>query len=81
MHRAFLSLVVLVAAFGWSGTVVSANLITNIGYGAGATHTRKRDAFADLPTEAMEFPLRHPPTVEHHREADRAFFDLALKAA
>jgi hypothetical protein len=57
------------------------NLITNIGYGSQATHTRKRDAFADLRTEAMECPLRHPATVELHREADRAFFDLALKAA
>lgn len=30
MHRAFLSSVVLVATCGWSGTAVSANLITNI---------------------------------------------------
>lgn len=30
MHRAFLSLVVLIATFGWSGTVASGNLVTNI---------------------------------------------------
>ena len=57
------------------------NLITNIGYGSAATHTRKRDAFAELGTEAMEFPLKHPEVVERHHGADEAFFDLVMKAA
>jgi hypothetical protein len=57
------------------------NLVTNIGYGPAATHTRKRDPFADLPSEAMDFPLRHPPKIERNALADQAFFDAALKAA
>lgn len=40
------------------------NLVSNIGFDAGATHTRdSRDALAGLPTEPMGFPLRHPPAV------------------
>jgi hypothetical protein len=57
------------------------NLVTNIGYGLAATHTHKRDAFADLPSEAMKFPLLHPPAIERHSLADQAFFDAAIKAA
>ena len=40
------------------------NLVTNIGFGAGATHTVDTGAWqARLPTEPMEFPLRHPTDV------------------
>jgi hypothetical protein len=37
------------------------NLISNIGFGAGATNTTAASPNANLPTAAMEFPLRHPP--------------------
>jgi len=41
------------------------NLVSNIGFGAGASHTHdSRDAFAEMPVEAMSFPLRHPDTLE-----------------
>jgi hypothetical protein len=59
----------------------SVNLISNIGFGPGATHTRKADPFASLPTEPMQFPLRHPDRMTLNAEADRAFFRRALKAA
>lgn len=36
------------------------NLITNIGFGEGATHTTFVDARFVLPTHAIGFPLRHP---------------------
>ncbi len=39
----------------------SANLVSNIGFGADATHTRRAGAFANLPVVPMAFPLRHPP--------------------
>jgi hypothetical protein len=47
------------------------NLISNIGFGANSTHTAStNDDAANLPTGEMQFPLRHPPLVVRHREAD-----------
>ncbi len=37
------------------------NLIDNIGFGADATNTTFIADFCDRPTEAMQFPLIHPP--------------------
>jgi hypothetical protein len=55
------------------------NLISNIGFGPDATHTRKVDPFADLPTQPLAFPLKHPTEVQGNLEADQAFFDAAIK--
>ena len=38
----------------------SVNLISNIGFGADATHTTGLSPLANLPIEAMQFPLTHP---------------------
>jgi hypothetical protein len=46
------------------------NLVTNIGFGSGSTHTSGDSAFADLPTEPMEFPLVHPEHVTADAAAD-----------
>lgn len=47
------------------------NLVTNIGFGPDGTHTKNPDSrIANLPTEAMSFPLRHPQTVSQLQEAD-----------
>jgi hypothetical protein len=57
----------------------SVNLVKNIGYGAEATH--QRDAghpFANLPAEAMAFPLRHPPDIEVFQDADRAIWEATF---
>jgi hypothetical protein len=56
----------------------SVNLISNIGFGPDATHTRKRDPFADLPTKPMEFPLAHPEKIVGNIEADLEFFKVAI---
>ena len=40
--------------------VPNVNLVTNIGFGEGATHTIQADARFILPATSMEFPLRHP---------------------
>jgi hypothetical protein len=56
----------------------SVNLISNIGFGPDATHTRKVDPFANLPTQPMPFPLVHPKTVAANTEADLAFFKVAI---
>jgi|GEM_PF-520068 len=51
----------------------AANLVTNIGFGAQATHTRTRapdSVLADLPLEPLVFPLRHPAAVVRAAAAD-----------
>lgn len=48
----------------------SVNLISNIGFGPAATHTTGASIFADMPTEAIEFPIRHPRHVLPHGIAD-----------
>jgi len=49
-------------------------LISNLGCREDATHTRwSGNKFARTPLEEMAFPLRHPPHVLPHEEADSAF--------
>jgi hypothetical protein len=55
----------------------SANLISNLGFGAAATHTGDMAfaaTMANLPTQPMEFPLRHPDKFALDREAERYTF-------
>lgn len=49
------------------------NLVTNIGLGrlGGSHFTQVSCPFGNLPTYEMEFPLRHPPIMIQHFEADR----------
>lgn len=47
------------------------NLITNIGFGPGATHTTGADSRFTPPAIAMEFPLKHPPSFIPLRSLDR----------
>lgn len=50
------------------------NLISNIGFGVEATHTSVECEVANLPVEAMTFPLRHPiGVISNHTLDDRAF--------
>lgn len=51
------------ACFMQNGLAVlpNVNLVTNIGFGADATHTGGKSELADVPTESMQFPLKHPP--------------------
>jgi len=47
------------------------NLVSNIGFGADASHTTNvHHPLANLPTEAMTFPLQHPPLLLRDYEAD-----------
>jgi hypothetical protein len=49
-----------------------ANLISNIGWGDDATHTKAMDhPSANLATEAMSFPLNHPHDMVVNRAADK----------
>lgn len=47
------------------------NLVRNIGFGAGATHTLARHPAETLEAAELEFPLRHPVGVVRNAEADR----------
>jgi hypothetical protein len=54
----------------------SVNLITNIGFGDDATHTKRTDDDrAFVPVAEMPFPLRHPPHMIRDVEADRLIVD------
>lgn len=46
------------------------NLISNIGFGKEATHTRRRSRFSALATGQLDFPLQHPPEVIRLEAAD-----------
>ena len=46
------------------------NLVTNIGFFPGATHTSGDSALARIPTEPMGFPLVHPEHVTANAAAD-----------
>jgi hypothetical protein len=46
------------------------NLVSNIGFEHGATHTVQPGPFAALPAQAMDFPLRHPPFLVRSARAD-----------
>jgi hypothetical protein len=46
------------------------NLISNIGFGAGATHTTETSWMTSLPTFPMPFPLRHPTSICQNAAAD-----------
>lgn len=55
---------------GMLSVVPSRNLISNLGFGPGATHTRGSGPQANLPTVAMPFPLVHPAALLADRDAD-----------
>jgi len=49
----------------------SVNLVSNIGFGEFATHTRQaQNPLAALPVEAMALPLGHPPLLMRDERAD-----------
>lgn len=52
----------------------SKNMVSNIGFGADATHTKtseKNSQHAAMATYGMSFPLLHPPQIVRHHQADR----------
>jgi hypothetical protein len=52
------------------------NLITNLGFGPDATHTRNAaSADAAIPTAPIRFPLEHPPAIAACAKADQFTLD------
>jgi hypothetical protein len=66
-----------------SGFVIlpNVNLISNIGFGEHASHTKSvKDIRANIPSAEMVFPIKHPPYTVWDREADQIRFDQLLRA-
>lgn len=52
----------------------SETLVSNIGCGPDGTHTKSAgNITANLPTNDLTFPLKHPPCVVRNKEADKFF--------
>ena len=47
------------------------NLVTNVGFGDEATHTRAYIPAANLPARTMGFPLRHPLIKGTHKNSNK----------
>ena len=56
----------------------SVNLVSNIGFGFGATHTAEVDSRLIQPAKTIEFPLRHPSSFIPLRSVDHYQLDLNL---
>jgi hypothetical protein len=52
------------------GILPAVNLISNIGFGADATHTQRTSHLANLPTKSISFPLSHPKNIIKNEVAD-----------
>lgn len=53
------------------GIISNSNLVSNIGFGTESTNTgNKTSKLANLPTEELEFPLKHPPFITRSSKAD-----------
>lgn len=51
--------------------IPKANLVSNIGHGAMATHTTGENSyFANIPAYGLQFPLIHPVIIERNYDAD-----------
>ena len=51
--------------------VPEVNLVTNVGFGQGSTHTRFESFTDGIPAQSIDFPLRHPAAVEPNADAGR----------
>lgn len=63
---------------GGLAIIPKVNLVTNVGFGSGATHTTTSSLGANLPVEPLAWPLSHPKAVLRAAAADervrRTFF-------
>lgn len=54
------------------------NLVSNIGFGADATHTTKNSPIATMTAEPINFPLVHPEVISANAGADRFTFEHVI---
>lgn len=50
--------------------IPNSNLISNIGFGEGATHTKIESQLSNLPVQDLAFPLAHPNLIKVDESAD-----------
>ncbi len=55
------------------------NLVSNIGFGEEAVHTRRATVYANAKTEAVEFPLAHPRDIVVNERADQYVQENAVQ--
>ena len=55
------------------------NLVTNIGWGETATHTKFRSSIWDVPIGGLNTPLRHPSCVMANADFDRKYGELLFR--
>jgi hypothetical protein len=61
------------------GIIPNENLITNLGFGKFATHTKDRSNFLNkIPLSSLTFPLIHPYKDDVYTEYDEAYFKKML---
>lgn len=58
----------------------SVNLVANIGFGPGATHTRTRSPLATMHVKGLRFPLTHPSALDRDPDADRVVGRVVYRA-
>jgi hypothetical protein len=59
---------------GGLSLIPNVNLVSNIGVGSDATHTKEESELTNLPTQDID-KIYHPPFVIQHKEADSYNFD------
>lgn len=64
---------------GRLSAVPAVNLVSNIGFGPGATHTVTVNELANIPARSMSFPLEHPPFVMRDLVSDRQVIRVAFE--
>ena len=55
---------------GWLSITPAVNLISNIGFGENATHTKWRSIFSGMKADEISFPLKHPLFMVRNATAD-----------
>jgi hypothetical protein len=55
------------------------NLVTDIGFGEGAGHTKEIDSYMSLPSERISFPLNHPQIILPDSVSDTRYFKWKFK--
>jgi len=75
-------------AYPWSYSIMrhnglnihpAVNLVSNIGFGPEATHTREESMLSKIPTQPMTWPLNHPPHVLRNFTADDNYAHIVYR--
>jgi ADP-heptose:LPS heptosyltransferase len=61
---------------GGLSIIPNQNMVSNIGFGADATHTTTSNQYANIVPKPIQFPLKHPKEVKQDKEADLYFFTV-----